>query len=252
MREQATIITKGLEMKTLKASLSAAFSAALLALCGCASLSSDEKLSALETRVAKLEESSAKLEKDLAGIKARPQAQPAQTSSSNAKRQFTPEEQAALKKYQALARARMKEDRKLYSDEELKEIETLYQVANNNWNSEEAKESLKKLVAKYSKANRTGCAILYLGQMSGGDEGLLLLQRAIDEFADCYYGDGVNVGVYAKYHMLFRRAKAGEPDKARALAEELKTQHPDALAHGGYLLAPIIDEELPKALEGGN
>lgn len=64
------------------------------------------------------------------------------------------------------ARKRFEEDRNIYSVEELRDIEKLYQVANKQWNSPEAKESLKILIEKYPKANRTGCALQYLGQMS--------------------------------------------------------------------------------------
>jgi hypothetical protein len=32
------------------------------------------------------------------------------------------------------------------------------------------RESLKTLVDNYPKANRTGCALLYLGQMTSGNE----------------------------------------------------------------------------------
>jgi hypothetical protein len=62
----------------------------------------------------------------------------------------------------ANARKRAAEDRRTYKPEELAEIESLYQVANKNWRTPEARESLKKLLDKYDRANRTGCATLYL------------------------------------------------------------------------------------------
>ena len=66
------------------------------------------------------------------------------------------------------ARKRAAEDRRHYKPEELAEIESLYQVANKNWRTDEARESLKKLLDTYDRANRTGCATLYMGQMSDG------------------------------------------------------------------------------------
>ncbi len=58
----------------------------------------------------------------------------------------TEEEMAAQ---QAKARDRMREDREIYSRDELRKIETLYQVANKKWRSEEGKDSLKELISKY-------------------------------------------------------------------------------------------------------
>ena len=67
-------------------------------------------------------------------------------------------------------RKKTAEDRKNYSTEQLREIENLYQVANKLWKTPEAKTSLKVLIEKYPKSNRTGCAVQYMGQMSSGEE----------------------------------------------------------------------------------
>jgi hypothetical protein len=138
------------------------------------------------------------------------------------------------------ARARMRKDLDVYSRDELREIEDLYQVANKQWRSEEGKESLKQLVAKYDKANRTGCALLYLGRMSKGDEQIEYLQQAIDGFSDCFYGDGVQVGAYARWCLAWRYKEDGEQAKARALLDEIKTQYPDAINHRGTLLREMM------------
>lgn len=131
------------------------------------------------------------------------------------------------------ARARMREDLKVYSQQELQEIERLYQVANRKWRSEEGKKSLKELIEKYGKANRTGCALLYLGQMSEGDDQLQYLTRAIDEFSDCYYGDGVQVGAYARFVLAQRHRADGDAGKAAKLIEKLKSDYADAIDHRG-------------------
>ena len=67
-------------------------------------------------------------------------------------------EQAKLR-----ARERMALDTRVYSREQLQEIERLYQVANEKWRTPEARKSLEQLLAQYDRANRTGCALLYLG-----------------------------------------------------------------------------------------
>jgi len=149
----------------------------------------------------------------------------------------------------AKARDRMREDREIYSQAERIEIETLYQVANKKWRSEEGKESLKELISKYSSANRTGCALLYLGQMSTGDEQVDYLQRVINGFSDCFYGDGVQVGAYARFVLFHRYKKDGENEKAEKLADEIKTLYPDSINHRKKSLVALLKhDEVVEAL----
>lgn len=139
------------------------------------------------------------------------------------------------------ATKRMRRDSEIYSREELQEIENLYQVANKQWNSQEGKDSLKELIKKYDKANRTGCALLYLGQMSKGDEREKYLKQAIEDFSDCYYGDGVQVGAYARYYLAYHYKEIGEESKATKLFTEIREQYPDAIDHKGRLLLDMLD-----------
>jgi len=138
------------------------------------------------------------------------------------------------------AKKRMRKDSDIYSRDELREIEKLYQVANKQWKSQEGKDSLKELISKYDKANRTGCALLYLGQMSKGQEREEYLKQAIDDFSDCYYGDGVQVGAYARYYLAYHYKESGEPNKADKLFSELEQKYPDAIDHNGNLLRDSI------------
>jgi len=142
------------------------------------------------------------------------------------------------------AKARMSRDLEIYSSEDLGKIEKLYQVANKEWRSEQGKNSLKELIAKYDKANRTGCALLYLGQMSKDDEQIGYLTKAIEGFSGCYYGDGAQVGAYARMVLAYRYKQDGKADQARALFEEIKAQYPNAIDHGGNLLSEITEKEL--------
>ncbi|HCE42180.1 MAG TPA: hypothetical protein DET40_01360 [Lentisphaeria bacterium] len=145
------------------------------------------------------------------------------------------------KEQQLKARQRMQKDLSVYSQEQLREIESLYQIANRNWRSQEAKDSLKQLVAKYGYANRTGCALLYLGQMSQGNEREEYLKMAMDVFSDCYYGDGVQVGAYARYYLAFYYRENGQDDKAKELFKEIKEKYPDAVDHKGRQLSESIN-----------
>ncbi len=135
---------------------------------------------------------------------------------------------------------RFEQDQTLYSGDELREIESLYQIANKQWDSPEAQESLKKLVDKYSKANRTGCALLYLGQMASGAEKEKYLTQAIKDFSDCYYGDGSQVGAYARLHLARYYRETGKTKEALALFDEIRKSYPDAVNHKGGLIVDMI------------
>jgi len=177
----------------------------------------------LEKRVAELELEVAELKAALAPVLAE-----AKT------KEIAAQQRAAAKK-------RMRKDSEVYSRDELREIESLYQVANKQWKTQEGKDSLQQLIEKYDKANRTGCALLYLGQMSNGQEREDYLKEAIEDFSDCFYGNGVQVGAYARYYLAHHYRKSGETSKAEKLFTELKEEYPDAIDHKGQLLSALIE-----------
>ncbi len=135
---------------------------------------------------------------------------------------------------------RFEQDQATYTKEELVEIERLYQIVNKEWDSPEAQEILKKLIEKYPKASRTGCALQYLGQMASGEEKEKYLKQAIKDFSDCYYGSGVQVGAYARLYLAHYYRKIGKKDEALALFEEIRKDYPDAINHNGRLLKDIL------------
>jgi len=97
------------------------------------------------------------------------------------------------------------------------------------------------LLEKYDKANRTGCATLYLGQASEGEERLKYLTTAVEKFSDCYYFNGCQVGGYGRYVLLLTLWDRGEKDKARSLLNELKTTYKDATGHRGERMGDVAD-----------
>ena len=131
-------------------------------------------------------------------------------------------------------------DRQKYSPDQLNDAESLYQVANQKWGTPEAAESLQTMIKKYPDINRTGCATLYVAQRSQGDDRAKYLQQCIDKFNDCYYGDGVQVGAYARFLLAADYLSKGEKEKAAALYNQLNTAYPDAVDHNGNLLAESI------------
>jgi TolA-binding protein len=143
-------------------------------------------------------------------------------------------------KLRQLFEQRVAQDAANYTAEQMQEISRLYQVANRQFNSPEAKESLKKLIDKYGNANRTGCALQYLGQMSQGEEKEKYLTAAIEKHGDCFYGDGVQVGAYARLHLAMYYRQLGKEAEAKRLLDELRENYTDAVDHQGRLLRDIL------------
>jgi polyhydroxyalkanoate synthesis regulator phasin len=198
---------------------------ALAAAAGISNLSAQDDPAALKEKVAALEKRLAELES-----KEKPDRKLERQREEN----------------QTKARNRAAEDSRHYKPDELAEIEALYQVANKNWRTDEAKTSLKKLLDKFDKSNRTGCATLYMGQMSEGKERIDYLTRAVEKFSDCYYLDGCQVGGYGRYVLALTLWESGEKDKARALLGELKTKFKDATDHKGRPMS-VLAEAAEKA-----
>lgn len=147
---------------------------------------------------------------------------------------------ARQKEYHARYKQRAEADKKIYSAEQLADAEKMYQKANGNgWNTDEAKASLKEMIEKYPKSNRAGCGTLYLAQWAKGEEAEKLLLKAIEKYNDSYYGDGVQVGAYARYYLADYSLDIGQMEKSDQLWAELKTDFPDAIDHKGRLLKEL-------------
>lgn len=186
-----------------------------------------------DRQIAELTERVAELERRLTELEA--QALPLIEQARNQQRRD---------KAKAAARARMRQDRGKYSPEVLGQVEQLYQTANKNWRSPAAVAALEKLVQDYPDLNRTGCATLYLGQMSQGPEKVDYLTRAMTDFTDCYYGDGVNVGAYAAFQLACYHQQQGDLHLAESIAEDIRNEHPDAIDHRGRAITELLTELL--------
>jgi hypothetical protein len=78
--------------------------------------------------------------------------------------------------------------------------------------------------------------------MSKGEDRAKGLQNCIDEYNDCFYGDGVQVGVYARFLLAQDYKSQGDMEKAKALFDEIKSKYADAIDHGGNLLVKNIEQ----------
>ena len=136
--------------------------------------------------------------------------------------------------------SRHDQDRKRYNETELREIEEFYQLFSRQYKykSPEALENFKKLISKYPQANRTGCALLYLGQMCPDrPQAEDYLRQAIANYSDCWYGDGVQVGAFARFYLAGYYRQSGKNPEAEKLCQEIRDKYPDAVTHNGKPLA---------------
>ena len=141
------------------------------------------------------------------------------------------------------AKARMRQDNRRFSKDQVAEAEELYQVANKNWRSEEAARSLKTMIEKFPEMNRTGCAVLYLGQWSTGEQRETYLKRAVEKHSDCYYGNGTQVGGFARYLLGHYYREQGNTAEAEKLFDQIRKNYPEAITHRGDSLVAILREE---------
>lgn len=132
------------------------------------------------------------------------------------------------------------QDRDKYTPEQMRDAEELMRVADEKWGSPEAIESCQTIIKKYPDSDRAGCAMLYIAQNSPADERVKNLQDCIAKYNDCFYGDGVQVGAYARFLLVQDYRSKGEDKKAEALSTEIKTKHADSVDHNGNLLVDIL------------
>ena len=155
------------------------------------------------------------------------------------------EKQARLDRLRLKYLGRMNLDKKTYTSQEVAEIKQLYQEANNQQEAVDKKAALKTLVERYPGSNRAGCAMLYLAQMGRkGKDFEHYLIRCINEYSDCFYGDGVQVGAYARYRLWREYMKAGLAEEAQTISDEMATHFHDAVDHQGNILIQRMNPSL--------
>ena len=138
----------------------------------------------------------------------------------------------------AAIRERSAKDVAEYGRDGMREIERLYRTYSSR--GEGSAEALATLCEKYPKANRTGCAVMYAAQRASGDERVKLLKQAIESYGDCFYGDGAQVGAYARLYLAGELARSGDTAGAEKLYGEIRSLYPNAHAHNGKPLSEIL------------
>jgi hypothetical protein len=143
-----------------------------------------------------------------------------------------------LEALRAGAQARMRQDLEVFTHEQVREIESTYQSASSSAElTPDARQRLLALSEKYPKANRTGCALLYLAQASAGEAREVLLKRVIADHGDAWYGDGTQVGAYARVWLAAHYVNTDRRALAMEVAAEVERLFPGAIDHTGLRLS---------------
>ena len=135
-------------------------------------------------------------------------------------------------------RERVRKDRELYGADGMREIEMAYRAYSRS--KEADNEHLQTLISKYPKANRTGCAVMYAGQRSRGSDDGKWFRLAMEKYGDCLYGDGAQVGAYARFYLAGLHERKGDKAEAEKLRAEILTLYPDALTHRGKKMSDYL------------
>lgn len=138
------------------------------------------------------------------------------------------------------ARARMAKDKATYTAQELVDIEALY--GQGSMKTEAGQRAYATLITRFPLANRAGCAALYLARVATGDDQKAKLKHAIRDYNDAWYGDGTQVGPYARTLLALQLKKDGDIDAAKRLAAEVAASTPNAVEHQGRSLVASLRE----------
>lgn len=139
-------------------------------------------------------------------------------------------------KLRAKAKARMKRDSENFSKRKIKKVEKLYKEASKNIALEQSKNIFKEIIKKYPGMNRAGCSALYLAQEEEGPEKSAMLNEVFEKYGDCMYGDGVEVGAYARYKLALIYREKDDVIKAKELMHYIRKNYPGAIDHDGNSL----------------
>lgn len=171
-----------------------------------------------------------------------PNPAPAQTPPAEPRKMSEAKLERLHRNNKRKAEEMMARDSRVVSPRDMSDLEQTYQTANRNTRSPEAIEALKKVLEKYPKSNRAGCAALYLGRWTQGEEQERYLKLAVDQYSKSYYLDGTSVGGLGRLVLGNLYKQSGKEAEANKLFDEIRKDYADAQGHSGELIA----EQIPK------
>ena len=166
-------------------------------------------------------------------------------SGQEEKKEEAPEQssppQRTIQELQQAARARIARDSMFYSREERIEIDNLYK----SWKTRKGKERQAvaiTMLRRFPKANPTGCVQYLLALDSARQKRIRLLKQVIQNYDDCWFGSGVQIGAMARYHLINILMETGKKEEAEKYREELKTSFPDAIDGTKKRISELLKE----------
>jgi len=154
----------------------------------------------------------------------------------------SPETRTRVALLRAKAQEYIEQERTMYSDVELQDMDRLYRSAHHDafpmLLRRDAGPILRKLVAEYPMSTRAGCAVLDLGQLANGEERERYLKQATANHSEAWCESGVQVGALARARLAIYYAELGRLAEAEQLAGEMLAMFPGAIDPSG---APLDD-----------
>jgi TolA-binding protein len=157
--------------------------------------------------------------------------------------------QDAMKRQQEMqrcSRERRDAEKKVFSEAELTELDTLFKAATQQWNKPEGEAALAALAEKFPKADRTGAAYLQVGQMRKDEQGEAFLRLAAEKYPDACNLAGVRIAPVARFMLGMRLWNGNRKDEARTIFEDLRKNFADAVGPRGNLLVDAIPPDVPE------
>lgn len=154
---------------------------------------------------------------------------------------------ASLDSFRAQARRRKALDDERFGHRVVKNIDSDYATAKElPWKSAEQQQAYQRLLEQYPQSNQAGCACYELGEITTGVQRNAYLRRAMDEFADCWFYNGTQVGPAAMYMLVleYRRLHDATAEK---LERDLKARYPQAIYGDDSQLIATLLSDAPKS-----
>jgi hypothetical protein len=154
--------------------------------------------------------------------------------------------EARVEALRAKAKEQILQDRVLYSESQVQDLEARYQSAHQDGSlhtflRRDAAPILMELIAAYPKSNRAGCAALQLARLVPAQERERYLKQAIANHSGAWCESGVQVGALARALLAIQYAGSGKFDEAERFAKELLTLFPGAIDESGAPLDDVLE-----------
>src|SRR6185503_5893157 len=127
------------------------------------------------------------------------------------------------------AQTHIAQERLLFSESELSDIESRYKSAHDDLGLGVRRptglEALEELIQRYPRSNRAGCATMELALASSGAKRERYLRRAIANYSDAWFENGSQVGALSRAMLAVHLAGLDRFDEAETVARELRANY---------------------------